>query len=206
MSTNKFFTKVAFLDSLGFVTDLPVIGNTISNTGINPAVADLAALGAMNPRAALGQVASSPFATGSYLLNRELFKGPAGLAARIRADELVGAKALGIATDVGAKALVDTISSMPNQLKKYKGMAKSKKVLRDLLQTDDIISAGDPARISSIYKTMFDVAPVMSTHKEAVRSFLRQGLMHEGGLDPMTLGQLARSESALTGKGSQRLD
>jgi hypothetical protein len=60
--------------------------------------------------------------------------------------------------------------------------------------------------LSSLYKTMYDVAPTMTKHKEAVRSFLRQGLMHEGGLDPMSIGQLARSEAALTGKQTSRLD
>ena len=41
----------------------------------------------------------------------------------------------------------------------------------------------------------------MTKYREAVRSFLRQGLAHEGGLDPVLLGELAKAEARLKGKG-----
>ena len=48
---------------------------------------------------------------------------------------------------------------------------------------------------------MVDVAPKMTKYKDAVKSFLRQGIAHEGGLDPVTIGELAKAEARLSGKG-----
>lgn len=152
------------------------------------------------------RLASRPLDTTSYLLNRSIYSGPGGLASRIRADELIAEKMLGNVADQGNAAVNATVSEIGKKYKKYKDLPRSRRALKELVRTDDIISRADPEQISSLYKTMYEVAPNMTKHKEAVRSFLRQGLMHEGGLDPMALGQLARSEAALTGKLTGKLD
>lgn len=187
---SDFFTKLASWDKIALV---------------NPMV-DSIALGYAAPGSTGSRLSGRPLDTSSYLINRKLYSGPAGLAARVRADEMIAERMVGNIADQGNSAVNAVIGEATKKYKKYKDLPKSRKALSDLVKNDDIISRADPKDISSLYKTMYDVAPNMTKHKEAVRAFLRQGLMHEGGIDPTALGQLARSEAALTGKPSGRLD
>ena len=89
-------------------------------------------------------------------------------------------------------------------MKSYKKMVnapKQKAILKDLLETDEMLMEADPQQVADIFNTMVDVAPKMTKYKDAVRSFLRQGIAHEGGLDPVTIGELAKAEARLSGKG-----
>jgi hypothetical protein len=193
----SFFNKLASWDKVAFL-------DTLDDLGVEPMKA--VAFGYTAPGQTGSTLAKKPLDTTSYLLNRRLYSGPAGLAARLQADEVIGKKILeGVATQ-GSDAITSAIGEVGKKYKKYKDLPRSRKNLKELVRTDDIISRADPSRISDLYRTMYDIAPNMTKHKEAVRSFLRQGLMHEGGLDPMSVGQLARSEAALTGKLTGKLD
>ena len=74
-------------------------------------------------------------------------------------------------------------------------------LLNDLLENDEMLRDADPEHVANLFNTMVDVAPKMTKYKDAVKSFLRQGIAHEGGLDPVTIGELAKAEARLSGKG-----
>jgi hypothetical protein len=194
---SSFFSKLASWDKVAFL-------DAVEDVGSGPMKA--VAFGYSAPGQTGGALSKKPLDTTSYLLNRSIYSGPAGLAARLQADEVIGKKILEGVASQGSDAISSVIGDIGKKYKKYKDLPRSRRNLRELVRTDDIISRADPRQISDLYRTMYDVAPNMTKHKEAVRSFLRQGLMHEGGLDPMSIGQLARSEAALTGKLTGKLD
>ena len=47
---------------------------------------------------------------------------------------------------------------------------------------------------------MKNFAPTLSTDKNAVKSFLRQAVQHDGGVDFMSIKGLADAEAAVTGR------
>ncbi len=73
-------------------------------------------------------------------------------------------------------------------------------ILGDLKRTDPVLSNADDKVLMEAYHTMTRFAPVLSTDKNAVRSFLRQAVMSGAGPDYASIKLLADSERAVTGE------
>lgn len=149
---------------------------------------------------------SQPLDTTSYEINKMLRPGVTGALTRIRADEELAKKLVGTFSDLGDRVLDSTLEAVAKSHRKAELAPKQKAILEDLIKSDEIISQANPETIQSVYSSMLEAAPTIAAkHKESVRSFLRQGLAHEGGIDPMTIGQLARAEAAVRGKNLSNL-
>jgi hypothetical protein len=77
-------------------------------------------------------------------------------------------------------------------------------IIGDLKRTDSVLAGADDSTLMEAYHTMTRFAPVLSTDKNAVRSFLRQAVMSGSGPDYMSIKLLADSERAVTGGGKDR--
>jgi len=72
-------------------------------------------------------------------------------------------------------------------------------IIGDLKRSDSVLANADDKTLMEAYHTMARFAPVLSTDKNAVRSFLRQAVMAGSGPDFMSIKLLADSERAVTG-------
>ena len=144
--------------------------------------------------------------TASYRVNRFVNSGLRGLAARVKADEVFANKMVGSLANLTSDIGEDLREKAIKGYKKRVNAPKHRAVLKELLTNDEVISQADSSQVANLFDSMTKIAPNMSKHKEAVRSFMRQGLAHEGGVDPLTFGQLARAEAALTGASFKGLD
>tara|TARA_Y100000592_G_scaffold19371_1_gene29692 strand:- start:10967 stop:11599 length:633 start_codon:yes stop_codon:yes gene_type:complete len=144
---------------------------------------------------------SKPTDTASYKIDRFLNPGVSGALDRIKADEVLAGQ---LTKNVGeiANSIVNAyVAKLGKGIKKRMVRPHQQKLLQELVTSDEMISQADPDQVSNIFNTMTEIAPKMTKHREAVRSFLRQGLAHEGGIDPVLLGELAKAEARLSGKG-----
>ena len=158
--------------------------------------------GAMKGSAgAVTGITGDPVNTSSYELNKFLRPGVGGVLTRVRADEELAKRMTGNAADLANAFINDTIEDMGKSYKKMVSKPKQQAILRDLMESDEMLRDADPEHVASLFNTMVDIAPKMTNYKDAVKSFLRQGIAHEGGLDPVTLGELAKAEARLGGKG-----
>ena len=146
-------------------------------------------------------ITGDPVSTTSYELNKMLRPGVGGALTRIRADELLAQSMTKNVGEVANSAVNSTLQNMVKGYKKLVNKPKQQAVLRELMESDDMLRDADPEHVASLFNTMVDVAPRMTKYKDAVKSFLRQGVAHEGGLDPVTIGELAKAEARLSGKG-----
>lgn len=151
--------------------------------------------------------ATQPIDTTSYEINKFLRPGIGGAMTRIRADEIMANQLLKTFSNLGDSAIEGAVNMVSKAHRKSSLAPKQKRILEDLLANDEVISQASPEAVSSVYSSMLEAAPTIAAkHKESVRSFLRQGLAHEGGIDPMTIGQLARAEAAVRGKNLSNLN
>lgn len=148
-------------------------------------------------------VARDPIGTQSYLMDKKVNPGLSGALTRVRADELFAKGLATNTTELVNSVINEAISDAGKSYKKLINAPKQKAVLQSLVDSDEMIREANPDQVATLFNTMVDVAPKMTKYKEAVRSFLRQGLAHEGGLDPVTIGELAKAEARLSGKGLQ---
>ena len=148
-----------------------------------------------------GGLTSSPTDTYSYKLDRYLNPGISGALDRVKADELVASSLTKNVGEIANAFLNNTVDQLGKGYKKVVNKSRQQATLKELINSDEMIGQADPDQIANLFNTMVDIAPKMTKHREAVRSFLRQGLAHEGGLDPMLLGELAKAEARLKGKG-----
>ena len=77
-------------------------------------------------------------------------------------------------------------------------------IISNLKRTDSVLANADDKTLMEAYHTMARFAPVLSTDKNAVRSFLRQAVMSGSGPDYMSIKLLADSERAVTGEKDKR--
>ena len=145
-------------------------------------------------------IAGQPVQTQSYKADRAINPGLSGALTRVRADELVAKGLTDNATKVVNEVINSAIGEAGKSYKKLVNSPRQKAVLKSLMSDDEMIREANPEQVASLFNTMVDVAPRMTKYKDAVKSFLRQGLAHEGGLDPVTLGELAKAEARLSGK------
>lgn len=73
-------------------------------------------------------------------------------------------------------------------------------ILGDLKRTDPVLTNADDKTLMEAYHTMTRFAPVLSTDKNAVRSFLRNAVMSGSGPDFMSIKLIADAERAVTGE------
>ena len=156
----------------------------------------LGALGATGMLEAAG--GGRPGETFSYKINRSLNS----LLDRIRYDEVAGesfAKQLGsqsaeslmgLATDMASKT-VDTIKSVTMD------SPARNAIFSALRKEDPIIAQVDMKTLNDAFHTMANVAPSLSTDKNAVKSVLRLAATSGGGLDYQTIKGLADAETSL---------
>ncbi len=107
---------------------------------------------------------------------------------------------------IGADLLKDiAVKAMATTRKIHNDSARTA-ILDQLKQEDPILHDADDTELMDAYHTMTRFAPVLSTDKNAVRSFLRQAIMSGTGPDYVTIKLLADSENAVTGfkPGSKR--
>lgn len=168
----------------------------VGKAGVGLGVAGILGAGAMGLwGAAEGH---RPSDTISYRINRGMF----GLLDRIRADEQVGeafAKELG---SNSAKSLMgltkDILSKGYDSMKDTLALSPvRKKIFNVLKKEDDIIGVADNKTLMEAYHTMANIAPNLSTDKNAVKSVLRMAATSGGGLDYNTIKGLADAEASI---------
>lgn len=108
----------------------------------------------------------------------------------------MGASGAGLLRDIANKAM---------EAAGHAGDASAREaIIGDLKRTDSVLANADDATLMEAYHTMTRFAPVLSTDKNAVRSFLRQAVMSGSGPDYMSIKLLADSERAVTGGGKDQ--
>ena len=139
-----------------------------------------------------------PAATLSYRVNRGLH----GLLDRIKADEAVGSA---FASSVG-KGLGDSMVGLTRDIvtKGYESLKDSlglspirQRIFAALRQEDPNIADADEKTLMEAYHTLANIAPNLSTDKNAVKSILRLAATSGGGLDYMTIKGIADAETAI---------
>jgi len=139
--------------------------------------------------------------TTGYLVNRWFHPGLRGVLTRTKADEEIAKKMVGGLAERALDAMGDAFGSAQRTLKeKMVDSPMRHAILNQLKKEDDIISMADNKATLEAYHTMKNVAPTLSTDKNAVKSFLREAVQHQGGVDYMTLKGLADAEAAVTGR------
>lgn len=200
---NRSLAYSEYRDKLGFSTG---IGKTLAQAVAEKPFIALGTMGTLGGAAAIGAnkalgITGKPLDTESYLVNKRLNPGIAGALNRVQADELIAQSMTKNVGDIANSFINETLSDMTKGYKKIINKPKQQAILKDLMENDDMLRDADPEHVASLFNTMVDVAPKMTKYKDAVKSFLRQGIAHEGGLDPVTIGELAKAEARLSGKG-----
>ena len=104
----------------------------------------------------------------------------------------------------GANLLRDIASKAMEAVGHAGDEAARQAILGDLKRTDSILASADDNVLMEAYHTMSRFAPVLSTDKNAVRSFLRQAVMSGSGPDYMSIKLIADSERSVTGGKDKR--
>ena len=146
-------------------------------------------------------ISARPTETASYKVDRFFNPGVGGVMDRIKYDELLANSLTKNVGDLANSTINSYAEDLSKAYKKTVNKPQQQATLKALLDSDDMISVADPNQVANLFNTMVDIAPRMTKHREAVRSFLRQGLAHEGGIDPVLLGELAKAEARLGGRG-----
>lgn len=160
----------------------------------------------------LGQVAGAPaggVASGlSKLVERKLFGQEFGQ--RQDALSLGGRKALDSFSSEAGKAGFGLLRDIANKAMEAAGQAGDnaarEAIIGDLKRNDPVLAGADDQTLMEAYHTMSRFAPMLSTDKNAVRSFLRQAVTSGAGPDFMTIKLIADAERAVTGEKKAALD
>lgn len=181
------------------------VGGPLKNMGANAggAAANFASKG-------LGQIADAPaggIASGlSKLVERKMFGQEFGQ--RQDALGLGGRKALDAFSSEAGKAGFGLLRDIANKAMEAAGHAGDQAardaIIGDLKRNDPVLAGADDATLMEAYHTMSRFAPVLSTDKNAVRSFLRQAVTSGSGPDFMSIKLVADAERAVTGGGDKK--
>ena len=139
-----------------------------------------------------------PGDTLSYRIDRSLHS----LYDRIRADEQFGQAFAGNLGTESAKSLIgltkDIVSKGVESFKERTQMSPARRAIFTALKKEDPnLAMADNKTLLEAYHTMSQVAPALSTDKNAVRSFLREAATSGGGLDFHSIKGIAEAESAV---------
>ena len=158
-------------------------------------------IGADTVGGAVNSLIGAPLSTYSYRANKSLNDGFGGLLDRVKADEAFASSLVGSAAkttaDVATAAVGDAIGALKKQ---FVDTPKRQEILAHLRKTDDIIGNADMNSVLEAYSSMTKFAPKLSTNLSAAKSFLREAVQHDGGIDFMTVKGLAQAERAITGQ------
>lgn len=129
-------------------------------------------------------------------------KGLHGLLDRIRADEAAGgafAKSLGSGMgDAMVGLTTDMITKGYETAKDQLMLSPTRHKIFNALKKEDLDIAGaDNKTLMEAYHTMANIAPTLSTDKNAVKSVLRLAATSGGGLDYMTIKGIADAENSI---------
>lgn len=147
-----------------------------------------------DPRMAPSQMQRTAAAATTSWLSRAGKAGPAIIG---------GAIALGFGKEMGisgANLLRDIAAKAREAVGRPGDDAARKAIIDHLKKNDTVLANADDKTLMEAYHTMSRFAPVLSTDKNAVRSFLRQAVMSGAGPDYMSIKLLADSERAVTGE------
>ncbi len=103
----------------------------------------------------------------------------------------MGSTGAGLLRDIANKAMA-AIGSAGDQ-------GAREAILKQLRREDPIIAGADDKTLMEAYHTMQRFAPVLSTDKNAVRSFLRQAVTSGAGVDFHSIKLLGDAERSVTG-------
>lgn len=99
----------------------------------------------------------------------------------------------------GANLLRDIANKAMESIGHAGDAAAREAILANLKRTDSVLATADDKVLMEAYHTMTRFAPVLSTDKNAVRSFLRQAVMSGSGPDYMSIKLISETERAVTG-------
>lgn len=201
VGTQEFREKVGFTSGVGSALAKAIEQKPFLSLAGGTTVGAMLGGAMLGASKSVGNIGGDPLQTTSYELNKALRPGIGGVLTRIRADEEIAKKMTANAADIANSFVNEAVSNMGKSYKKLVNKPSQQAILRELMQDDEMLRDADPEHVASLFNTMVDVAPKMTKYKDAVKSFLRQGIAHEGGLDPVTLGELAKAEARLAGKG-----
>ena len=164
--------------------------------GLGAGAAGLIGLSTLGITGAMG--GDVPGDTLGYRINR----GMHGLLDRIRADEAVGesfAKTLGKGMGEAVVGLThDMVSKGYTGLQDTFGLSPTRNKIFNMLKKEDpILADADNKTLMEAYHTMANIAPQLSTDKNAVKSVLRLAVTSGGGLDYNTIKGIADAETSL---------
>jgi hypothetical protein len=117
--------------------------------------------------------------------------GVAGTKMLESAGSELGKSGVGLLRDIANKAVEAAGKAGDN--------AARTAIIGDLKKNDSVLANADNKTLMEAYHTMTRFAPVLSTDKNAVRSFLRQAVMSGSGPDFNTIALLGRAEDSVTG-------
>lgn len=103
--------------------------------------------------------------------------------------------------EMGVELLRDMADKAMSAVGQVGDDAARQAILANLKRTDPVLSTADDKVLMEAYHTMTRFSPVLSTDKNAVRSFLRQAVMSGSGPDYMSIKLLADAERSVTGGG-----
>lgn len=110
-----------------------------------------------------------------------------------------GAQALALAlADVGVRQPFNELTGLIK--KKLYTEPKQRRVFNEVIQSDPDLARAFQERphvINDTYDTLKFVGPNLSTNRNAVRNFLRNGMMVDGNIDYSTIKTLAETEKTL---------
>jgi hypothetical protein len=201
VGTQEFREKVGFTSGVGSALAKAIEQKPFLSLAGGTTVGAMLGGAMLGASKSVSGIGGDPIQTSSYELNKALRPGIGGVLTRIRADEEVAKKMTSNAADIANAFVNEAVSNMGKSYKKLVNKPNQQAILRELMQDDEMLRDADPEHVASLFNTMVDVAPKMTKYKDAIKSFLRQGIAHEGGLDPVTLGELAKAEARLAGKG-----
>jgi hypothetical protein len=175
-----------------------------------PSVNPYGAAGAIGGALGVGDIAKAPargIAGGlSQMVQNRLFGQQMGERKDLMGMAGTGAsqafgKEMGTA---GAKLLLDIANKAMETASHLGDSSARDAIISNLKRTDSVLMNADDKTLMEAYHTMTRFAPVLSTDKNAVRSFLRQAVMSGSGPDYMSIKLLADSERAVTGDKDHR--
>lgn len=100
--------------------------------------------------------------------------------------------------DIGVKQPLNSLIGLVK--KKLYTEPKQRRVFDEVIQSDPELSRAlkeRPHVINDTYDTLKFVGPQLSTNRNAVRNFLRNGMMVDGNIDYSTIKTLAETEKTL---------
>ncbi len=153
----------------------------------------------------VGEIAKAPAAGVAGAIQKLMERGILGREFGERKDPFsmggaAAVQAFGKEMGTSGAHLLQDIANKAMEAVGHAGDASARQaIIGDLKRTDSVLANADDATLMEAYHTMTRFAPVLSTDKNAVRSFLRQAVMSGSGPDYMSIKLLADSEHAVTG-------